>query len=203
MYSNCLGIVLTGGKSSRMGKDKAQLMRIEQSMLDYSYTTLEKSGVEYTVISGQNHGVKDIVANAGPLGGIYSVIKKYQPKAIVALPVDLPFVSSEILRKLRTIGELTNKACYYHRNYLPLYLPVTAHVEQYFTANIKYNIENKVKQSNKNSRLSIRALLSETPNKVLPLDQEQVLFNANTSKEWELATKILEKNRINHGFIST
>jgi len=80
---DCLGVVLAGGLSSRMGQDKAQLKRQQKatspsensahSMLDFSKQLLADAGIKDIVISGDNHQIPDRVAHAGPVGGIYSV----------------------------------------------------------------------------------------------------------------------------------
>ena len=152
MNQDCLGVVLAGGKSSRMGTNKALLMRSSsasfgqsldhENMLSYSQRLLKNIGIEKIVISGNVEGentannVADEFAELGPMGGIYSVIKKYQPKSLLILPVDLPLMTKETLQQLKIKGELTQKACFFTDHFLPLYLPNNAFVEQFFTANV-------------------------------------------------------------------
>ncbi|HBY88533.1 MAG TPA: molybdopterin biosynthesis protein, partial [Colwellia sp.] len=146
---DCLGVVLAGGLSSRMGQDKAQLKRQQsavspsvkstRSMLDFSKQLLADSGIKDIVISGDNHQIPDRVAHAGPVGGIYSVLAHYlanspehlQPKALLILPVDLPLMTPAALADLRLKGELSHKATFFrdsqkNMHHIPLYLPNNA-----------------------------------------------------------------------------
>ena len=124
LVSDCLGIILTGGLSSRMGQDKAQLSRNDIKMLDYSKKLLTDIGINNMVVSGafdaqQSRAlasdilVPDIIKQAGPVAGIYSVLQRFQPKAVFILPVDLPLMTPSILQQLKKMGELTHKACFF------------------------------------------------------------------------------------------
>ena len=209
--NQCLGVVLAGGLSSRMGIDKASLQHNNTNMLNYSKQLLTDSGLNNIVISGepscatqQDVIVADKYKAAGPMGGIASVIEKYKPSALLILPVDLPLITSANLQKLMQIGELSQQACFYHDNFLPLYLPVNAHCEIFFnsvfvqynqqknnTANVLTNIStNDPKKISKvKNGPSVRALLSQIPHKALTIDSPSSLLNTNTPDEWAMAKK--------------
>jgi len=184
--TDCLGIVLAGGLSSRMGQDKSQLERNKVSMLDFSKQLLADTGVSEILVSGNLHQVGDLVTNAGPLGGIYSVIAQKKPKAILVLPIDLPLMTSDALVKLKQVGELSQQACFYQQHYLPLYLPVNAYVELFFEQAFKHFT---------GKGPSIRSLMAKVPHKVLTPDNEQILFNSNTPEQWQHAKSIFTKKR--------
>lgn len=213
--NQCLGVVLAGGLSSRMGIDKASLQRNEINMLNYSKQLLTESGLSNIVISGeptcatqQDILVADKYKAAGPMGGIASVIEKYKPSALLILPVDLPLITSANLQKLIQIGELSQQACFYHDNFLPLYLPVNAHCENFLNsvflqynqqksnaAAISTNISNSA--SNTKSGPSIRALLNQIPHKALTIDSPSSLLNANTPNDWAIAKEsFINKNSV-------
>lgn len=181
--NSCLGVVLAGGLSSRMGEDKSALIRNNINMLNYSKQLLTDAGITQVIVSGKhqditssNNTVTDLVKNAGPVGGIFSVIEQYRPLALLVLPVDLPLMDSASLAKLKLVGELSQKACFYQDNYLPLYLPVNAFVEQF--------LQNKFSQTN-NRGPSIRALLAQVPHQELIPENPNSLFNANTPEQWQ------------------
>ncbi|TWX56996.1 molybdenum cofactor guanylyltransferase [Colwellia hornerae] len=209
----CLGVVLAGGKSSRMGSNKALLMRNQaavhgqagrnENMLSYSKGLLKNIGINNIVVSGNldgsdiangnsEHYVADQFAELGPMGGIYSVIKKYQPKSLLILPVDLPLMTKETLAQLKIKGELAQKACFFADHFLPLYLPNNAFVEQFFITHfVQYLQNNKSALSEKNNRKkngpSIRSMFAQVPHQALALKSPQCLFNTNTPQEWQQA----------------
>lgn len=188
LNNECLGVVLAGGLSSRMGQDKAQLIHKNTDMLSFSKQLLIDSGIKNVVVSGNQHQVADIVDNAGPVGGIYSVIKRYQPKAILILPVDLPLMDSAALTKLRLKGELSNKACFFEDHHIPLFLPNNGYLElflaQAFFGDKTVNAENT--KSTKNGP-SVKSLLKQVPHTKLTLDNPTLLFNTNTPAQWQQA----------------
>ncbi|WP_077341293.1 molybdenum cofactor guanylyltransferase [Pseudocolwellia agarivorans] len=196
--NQCLGVVLAGGLSSRMGVDKASLLRNEVSMLTYSKQLLTEIGLSNIVISGkpscatpQDVIVADKYAEMGPMGGIASVIEKHQPSALFVLPVDLPLITADALQKLKQIGELSQQACFYNDNYLPLYLPVNAHTENFLKSAFSQqaNSLDKSKTSTAKSGPSIRALLKQVPHKAIAIETPSSLLNTNTTEEWATAQK--------------
>jgi molybdopterin-guanine dinucleotide biosynthesis protein A len=208
LEQDCLGVVLAGGKSSRMGSNKALLMRNSstfngqsrgsENMLSYSKNLLKNVGINNIVVSGHADGgstenyVSDKFAELGPMGGIYSVIKKYQPKSLLILPVDLPLMTKQTLQQLKMKGELTQKACFFTDHFLPLYLPNNAFVEQFFTASFaqfqqgNINTVNATNDKKKNGP-SIRSMFAQVPHQALALKSPQCLFNSNTPEEWQQA----------------
>jgi len=181
----CLGIVLAGGLSSRMGSDKAQLIRQQQKMLDFSVQQLTSTGVNDVIISGDKYGVEDIHKNAGPLCGIYSVLQKHNCTAVIVLPVDLPLITVDALKQLKTIGQMTNKACFYEHHSIPIYLPINSYTELFFNNAF-------VQFSGKGP--SVRGMLKQVPHQALPLKDERLLMNTNTPQEWQHAQQILSSS---------
>lgn len=180
--ATCLGIVLAGGLSSRMGSDKAQLMRQQQKMIDFSQQRLQQAGVDQVVISGDKYGVPDRYKNAGPLSGVYSVLSQHACSAVIILPVDLPLITVDAIKQLKHMGQLTQKACFYQNHAIPMYLPINSFTELFFTNAFDHF-------SGKGP--SVRALLDKVPHQALPLTDERILMNTNTPQEWQQAQHIL------------
>ena len=118
------GLVLVGGKSTRMGTDKSELNYygkpqkehvkelLEENLLDTYYsvrdfsTALEMtnnssnvtlSAVERSQITKE---IPDVFLNLGPFGGICSVFQKDPNSALLVLATDLPFVDKSLIRQL-------------------------------------------------------------------------------------------------------
>lgn len=203
LFYSCLGVVLAGGKSSRMGKNKATLQRDTQDMLSFSKTMLSDAGCADVVVSGGENGVNDLFENLGPLGGIQSVITKFKPHALLILPVDLPLMNAHELAELKRVGELSRSACYFTDNHIPLYLPVNAFVEQFFQQPLvrkpapddMSNLSNKAVGKRGLSGPSVRSFLKQVPHKTIAPKNTQSLFNTNTPEQWQQAQHLLSLQR--------
>ncbi|MCI2282986.1 NTP transferase domain-containing protein [Colwellia sp. MSW7] len=196
----CLGVVLAGGLSTRMGRNKAKLLRDDNSMLsmlEFSKQVLNESGINNIVVSGDKYDVPDTVKLSGPVGGILSVLAKYpQAKSLLILPVDLPFMKAKALADLRLKGELSQKATFFEGHNIPLYLPNNSYVTLFLAqAFVKTG-----KQSNDKSRFSIagqekgpsiKALLKNIPHQAIQCSDASVLFNTNTPEQWQQAKQKL------------
>ena len=103
---NVTAFVLAGGKSSRMGSDKALLTVGEQTLLTQALRTA--SAAANTVrISGskERYGksgdvVEDMYENCGPLGGIHASLSATSTDLNLMLSVDMPRMTSEFLKWL-------------------------------------------------------------------------------------------------------
>lgn len=189
MTNDCLGVVLAGGLSSRMGQDKATLAYKNTDMLNFSKQLLIDSGLKNVVVSGDRHQVQDLIKNAGPVGGIYSVIQQHKPKAILVLPVDLPLMKARALTQLRLKGELSNKACFFEDHNIPLYLPNNGYLELFLAQAFKVmgsNESHLTKGTNtKRNGPSIKSLLAQVPHLSLTPEKSTLLFNTNTPAQWQ------------------
>lgn len=193
--NDCLGVVLAGGLSSRMGQDKAQLLRNSNSMLEFSKQILSDSGINNIVVSGDNYDVQDQVKQSGPVGGILSVLSRFpHVKSLLILPVDLPFITANALSDLRIKGELSHKATYFKGHSIPLYLPNNAHValflaQAFLTTNSNSVEGTRLASQSAKKGPSIKALLKHVPHQAIQNNDANILFNTNTPQEWQQANK--------------
>ena len=95
--------VLTGGRSSRMGSDKALLSLGGQTLLQ---RTLQVAGAvtDHVRIVGRmdryaayGDVVEDIFRDCGPLGGIHAALHATRTDLNLILSVDMPLMSSDFL----------------------------------------------------------------------------------------------------------
>jgi len=196
IFSNneCLGVVLAGGLSSRMGQDKAKLLRNSTDMLNFSKQLLIDSGISNIVVSGDEYDIPDKVKKSGPVGGIYSVLSSFpQAKSLLILPVDLPFMTKKSLTDLRIKGELSQKATYFEGHNIPLYLPNNAYTELFFSKIFSNDLlaisGKKSEKATKKNGPSIKALLQQIPHQAIQCGDNKALFNTNTPEQWQQAIK--------------
>ncbi|NMP32139.1 molybdenum cofactor guanylyltransferase [Thalassotalea sp. M1531] len=175
----CIGIVLAGGLSSRMGSDKAQLMRDNKSMLDFSTQLLNEVGVDRVVVSGNNYHVPDIFPQQGPVGGIYSVFNQVPCQAALIIPIDLPLMDTETLTSLKQAGQVLSKAVHFDDHSLPLYLPNNAFTELFFEQKIQVHLNSTGKGP------SIKAMLKQVPHQTIKCRKASALTNTNTPNQWQ------------------
>jgi len=174
--TNIAGIILAGGKSSRMGRDKAKIEFKGKILLDHMYSLLKDSGIQKIYIS-RGEEIKDIIPNCGPLGGIYSVLQKIEDQEVIILPVDMPLLSMELLQKLIDT-EYDDAAIFKNYNF-PLKLR---------NSNIiNTKLRNKLNGVNSTKSLSVSSLLNEINIKEIFLfsAEEQFFINVNTVEELE------------------
>ena len=196
--SSCLGIVLAGGLSSRMGQDKSQLVRNTstnaepnsqqtETMLAFSQSLLNKAGIKQVVISGGEHGINDLVPQLGPVGGIYSVFEQVPCSAALIIPVDLPLMTAEVLASLIQAGQISKKAVHFNHHSLPLYLPNNGYTELFFNQQLtNTNISTSVAGKGGKGP-SIKSLLKQVPHQTISCPQPQTLTNTNTPEQWQSA----------------
>ncbi len=104
------GAILTGGRSSRMGKDKAGIMlRDGRTMIEYVYDALA-SVCRQVVLAGHSMGLpdrmKDITIvqdrwkDSGPLAGMEALLSTGMDNEYLVAACDLPFINTELLKLL-------------------------------------------------------------------------------------------------------
>lgn len=98
------GVILCGGKSSRMGRNKSEVMFNNISLLNHAQTILLKHFAKVYVSSNKeqssNFVVPDIHKNIGPIGGIHACLSLINSDYLFVLGCDMPFVTTEIINKL-------------------------------------------------------------------------------------------------------
>lgn len=112
------GYVLAGGKSSRMGTDKAFLKIGEKTFIENAVEILKPNCQKVTLVLNNSQTdfseklpfqipkIFDIYENRGALGGIHAALKDCKTEFAVILAVDLPFVKSDVIAKLYKIISL-------------------------------------------------------------------------------------------------
>lgn len=103
MYS---AILLAGGRSSRMGRSKAELPFGGRRMIDHQIERLSMLGIDDVIVAGYDgtvsHGrtVPDKLPHRGPLGGLASALPAAANESCLVLSVDAPLVPPAVLFEL-------------------------------------------------------------------------------------------------------
>jgi len=101
------GIILAGGKSSRMGQDKGLLLLNNKPLVQHIIEAL-KPITSNIIIIANNDDYKsfgytvynDIIKEKGPVGGIYTALSYTSTLNNIVISCDTPFVTTELLEFL-------------------------------------------------------------------------------------------------------
>jgi molybdenum cofactor guanylyltransferase len=98
------GIVLAGGRSSRMGEDKSLMKLNGKSLVEYSIDAL-KPLCSKVIISSNNPNCEftgcevwpDELTDQAPIIGIYSCLKRSETELNIILSCDMPLISTSMI----------------------------------------------------------------------------------------------------------
>lgn len=97
------GYVLAGGRSRRMGQDKALLALAGRPLIEQAVRKLRRVVGDVRILSNRHelaeYGplVPDLREGCGPLGGIEAALGDARSQWILVLPVDMPFLPSALI----------------------------------------------------------------------------------------------------------
>jgi molybdopterin-guanine dinucleotide biosynthesis protein A len=172
-----IGLVLAGGRSSRMGTDKALLSWHGRPLLDHMIGLLERSGVDRVYVSGARAGyaaIADAWPERGPVGGIASAADALPDCRLLVVPVDAPLLTPDLLQPLL---ESDASGARWAASMLPLALSVDARTRQLLHELLALPAR----------QCSVRALLDGLDIQIHPIDEASArqLANVNTPQAWQ------------------
>lgn len=166
MPEKIAGIVLAGGRSSRMGENKALLHYCGRPLVDHMANILRQAGCENVHISGAvpgHAGIPDGSPHSGPARAIGELLRRFSGHydALLFMPVDMPLMTVDALKCLLAAGS----NAYFSGHPLP--------------ALLKAGVALPVCDA-------VHELLQAAGAKAipLPLEMESVMTNVNTKEEW-------------------
>lgn len=176
--AHCIGVVLAGGLSSRMGRDKAMLSWHGRPLIEHQIAVLHAVGVDAVRISGNRpeyQGVADPVAQAGPLGGIAGIAVACDDAELLIIPVDMPRLQPTLLQRLLTAT--STGSAHFAGHVLPMRLRLDSTCRTALMELMAHHDERA---------RSLRALQERVGVSTLPLnaDEETQLVDCNTEQAW-------------------
>jgi len=181
-------VIFAGGKSSRMGKDKAHLsFGGYPSLSQYQYERLGKF-FEKVYLSAKSDKfdfeapvITDTYEVHSPLAALVSVIETLQCEAVFILSVDAPFVSEEVIRKLMNYIDGGNDiiAAQSPEGLEPL------------CAIYKRTILPKAKEMLETGNHRLTDLLEASKTQKVLFEEKQTFLNLNHPDEYEEALRLL------------
>lgn len=112
-HPNAAGVVLAGGKSSRMGRDKALIELHGKPLVAHAVDVLRRVGLP-VFISGTRDDLSrfapvlpDSEPDRGPLHGLCRALATGDAELVAFTSVDLPLIPPELIKRLLAIAQTT------------------------------------------------------------------------------------------------
>ncbi len=195
MKSDITGVILAGGKSSRIGSDKSFLNISGEQFISRILSTMQSVFSEVIISTNNSEPykifgvelVQDIISSIGPLSGIYSTLKYADTEKIFVSSCDMPLIDADIIKNILNINTDAQ-----------VILPVINLIPQYdfgiYEKSILPQIENLI--SSRDEKVSLKKLIplvKTTLIKVeeLPAYNERTFLNINTIENYQRLKEML------------
>ncbi len=175
-----IGAILAGGKSRRMGSDKATLPVAEGTLLEWMQRKLKLAGIEHRLVCGPGpQSLPDTIANHGPLGALHTLAEHYPDSVALIVPVDMPLLEPRALAALAALGEVTGPR-HYVNYFFPLLIPLNATTADYLHRTLAQP------DADHSVAACLRALGATTidPGSLMPPLDDGTFVNINTPEQW-------------------
>lgn len=190
------GVILTGGKSSRLGQDKALLKLNAETLLEIMVKKFKRVSSDVILVGSKKAEypaklsenvtiVEDIIPKRGPLAGILTGLELSQNKYSLVAACDMPFIGLELVKHLmRTADDVDAVVPQSPSGVEPLCA--------LYSKSCIPAVRNNLKKNNR-----IVSFFSEVKVKYIAVDEVRRIdpnflsfFNINTAKELEVARTI-------------
>lgn len=164
-------LLLSGGASRRMGRDKSRLPVRDSDLLTFQINRFTSAG--FDVVSK----LPDIhTGYLGPLAGIHSACVTHpEVRHWMVVPVDMPSVSESVLQQLIDEGLAADCATCFDDCPLPLFIPNSNELIELLDSWL----------TDVNGKRSVYALVNSVGGQWLPQpDVFHELLNINTPDQW-------------------
>ena len=177
---NVSAILLAGGHSSRMGREKAELLFHGKRLVQHQADMLRRLGVCEVLLSGYaepvdgTRFVPDCYPHCGPLSGIHAGLLAAEHRAALVLAVDTPLVPPALLEELLRVHKkgITIVSC--NGEWEPL-------IGVY-----DKTISSSCRELLQGEDYSLRSLFRKVPFSVLEYDGDPLLLmNCNTPEDYK------------------
>ena len=200
MRNDITGIILCGGKSSRMQKNKALLKLSDKTVIEIVAAKLKSIFNEVLISANDSKQydflnlpvVYDIFIGKGPLAGIHSALKYSSTEKSFIISCDTPLISVELIKYLINLNSEKS-----------ILLPKSnGRIQQLcgiYSKSVIYEIENifKLSEKDKNIKGSVYELLERASIEFIDVDElnfyyKNIFLNMNSPEDYKLIKNIYE-----------
>jgi molybdopterin-guanine dinucleotide biosynthesis protein A len=176
------GIILAGGKSSRMGTDKGFLKLNGKTFVQHSIDALTPLVSKIIIVSDHEkydslgyQRITDTVKNAGPISGILSGLEASKTNYNFILSCDIPLITTAVLKQLLSAYSPDKTIIQAESNGKSM--PLIA----FYKTQVKQVFKHYLEQNERRLRVVVKACQFKT----VPLNdnQKRATLNINTKEE--------------------
>lgn len=110
---NYTTVIMAGGKSSRMGTDKAFVPLLGKPMIEHVLESLDGLGSEQIIITNSIEQYRylglplfaDIYEESGPLGGLHAALAHASHPHLLVVACDMPWLNRDLLAYMVSLRE--------------------------------------------------------------------------------------------------
>ncbi|RJG48490.1 molybdenum cofactor guanylyltransferase [Motilimonas pumila] len=175
-----IAVILAGGRSSRMGQDKALLQHQGGTLLSRTYHLLSQLGFQQVVVSGDYPDfphIKDAKGQLGPVAGIASCVNALgqQCENMLFVAVDTPLLTAQSCLEL--LQHNAGQGVYYRSSLLPACLVMSVQLPHTLDTLMQPRAAKQRSLKQLFQTLGCRPI-------AVPERLSQSLLNANTPEQW-------------------
>jgi len=186
--------VLAGGRSSRLGKDKALLALGDRNFLQVALANAKAVCPTPIIVGSRSlyaaYGeiIEDRMSGCGPLGGIHAALSATMSDLNLVLSVDMPLMDSGFLKWL------TNQAA---ENTVAVTVPESGGRLQPLCGVYHRAILPRIETALSTGRYKVDAVFADIPKRIISEDEmtsagfaTEIFRNVNTPEEYESLTRL-------------
>jgi molybdenum cofactor guanylyltransferase len=188
-------VILAGGKSRRLGKDKSQLVLGRQTLLARSITAMTTLTDDVIVVTGEPERlsklatarvVGDVIAGSGALSGLHAGLQAARHDYALVVACDMPFLNLRLLRYMAIIAPGYDAV-------VPLWRNEAEPLHAIYTRTCLPAVESLLQSGGGRivefyPQINVRYL---EPDEIALFDPQGLsFFNINTPQDWERAKEL-------------
>ncbi len=191
--------ILAGGKSSRMGTNKALVKLNGKTLIERMVEKVDYSVAKPIIITNTPEDFNflelpsfpDVIKNVGPLGGIYTALKYCNSAHCLIIACDLPFLTKEHIRLLYEQGSTYDVLAFDAGNGVE---PLCA----VYSKNCLPKIKNQIDKGN----FRVTDFFSSVNTRVINMNhikqifRSNMFFNINTPEDLKVAEEMNDEKEI-------
>jgi molybdenum cofactor guanylyltransferase len=188
--------ILAGGKSARMGTDKAFVQLHGTMLIDLAMKRLKPLDCDIFIVGPREkfnafgRVIEDRYAESGPLAGIHRALERSDSEWCVVTAVDTPLLPTSFYERLLLVAREKN---------VEAVVPRTAEGFQPLCAVYRKSLLKTVEDALKAGERKIDRVVMSRPHVIFECEKEgfgaELFLNVNTTEDLALANKRLEDSR--------